>query len=218
MSFHPKNNPINLDYPNQELFVGLMNPNLKPFFRDDQRTIILPIDHGTNIPVPDMPAFEGLISEVSEFVGGFVMNLGAAKVFASSLDNTGLCLRTDNYKPDNPTGSYKVCGGDEAKAVAADGMMHMLYPGHENESIITMECAETIAEGLDEDIGVIVESLPFGLGMTDLYTAENIGFAVRQAAELGADVVKTASPTDASLDEFKAIIDACFVPVGTSFS
>ena len=59
----------------------------------------------------------------------------------------------------------------------------------------------------------IIEALPVGLGRPEDYTATKVGFAVRQAAELGADVVKTAYPTGATVDEFKKIVDACFVPV-----
>src|SRR5690606_14833260 len=53
----------------------------------------------------------------------------------------------------------------------------------------------------------------FGIGRPADYTLENIGFTVRAAAELGADIVKTAYPTGASANEFRAIIEACFVPV-----
>src|SRR5690606_41459380 len=53
----------------------------------------------------------------------------------------------------------------------------------------------------------------FGIGRPADYPLENIGFTVRAAAELGSDIVKTAYPTGASADEFRAIIDACFVPV-----
>ncbi|MFT5110263.1 MAG: DhnA family fructose-bisphosphate aldolase class Ia [Pseudoalteromonas tetraodonis] len=58
-----------------------------------------------------------------------------------------------------------------------------------------------------------MEALPYGIGRGEDYTLANIGFTVRMAAELGADVVKTAFPTGASVDEFREIIESCFVPV-----
>ena len=38
-------------------------------------------------------------------------------------------------------------------------------------------------------------------------------YATQLLAHLGADVVKTAFPTGASADDFRAIVDSCFVPV-----
>ncbi|MEM7602708.1 MAG: fructose-bisphosphate aldolase, partial [Verrucomicrobiota bacterium] len=88
-----------------------------------------------------------------------------------------------------------------------------LYIHHSNEVGIMREAAELITESLETDIPVILEALPFGIGRPDDYTIENIGFTVRAAAELGSDVVKTAFPTGASADQFKAIVEACPVPV-----
>ena len=92
-------------------------------------------------------------------------------------------------------------------------MMNMLYTHHSNETGIFREAAELIAESLDADVPVILEALPFGIGRPADYTLENIGYTVRAAAELGSDIVKTAFPTGASADEFRAIVEACFVPV-----
>jgi DhnA family fructose-bisphosphate aldolase class Ia len=191
--------------------------NLSRFFQSDGRTVILPIDHGTAIPVPGLEDPIGLIEALNPIVDGYVVNLGIALAAADALEGKGICLRTDCYKPvygDNmDEGSYRLYGADEALSVGAHGMMNMLYTHHANEVGITREVAELIGESLDTDIPVILEALPFSIGRADDYTVENIGFTVRAGAELGADVVKTAFPTGASADDFKAIVDACPVPV-----
>lgn len=71
--------------------------------------------------------------------------------------------------------------------------------------------ADLISECHDGGWPVFLESLPFGIGRPDNYTPENIAFAVRAAAELGADVVKTAYPGDR--DAFAEFVASCFVPV-----
>ncbi|MDF1850234.1 MAG: hypothetical protein P1U85_05315 [Verrucomicrobiales bacterium] len=191
--------------------------NLSRFLQSDGRTVILPIDHGTAIPVPGLEDPTGLIEALNPIVDGYVVNLGVALSAADALSEKGICLRTDSYKPkygDNlDEGSYRLYGADEALTVGAHGMMNMLYTHHSNEVGITREAAELIGESLETDIPVILEALPFGIGFPDQYTVENIGFTVRAAAELGADIVKTAFPTGASAEEFKDIVDACFVPV-----
>ncbi len=191
--------------------------NLSYFLQSDGRTVILPIDHGTAIPVPGLEGPTALIETLNPVVDGYVVNLGVALSSAEAFEGKGICLRTDCYKPrygDNlDEGSYRLYGADEALTVGAHSMMNMLYVHHSNESGIIREAAELISESCDTDIPVILEALPFGIGFPDQYTVENIGFTVRAAAELGADIVKTAFPTGASTDEFKAIVDACFVPV-----
>ena len=191
--------------------------NLDHFLQSDGRTVILPIDHGTAIPVPGMPNPAGLIESVRDSVDGFVVNYGVALHCADELAGKGICLRTDCYKPVHAKnldeGSYRLFGADEAETVGAHAVMNMLYLHHSNEASIFREAAELIGECHEADLPVILESLPYGIGRSDDYTPENIGFAVRCAAEMGSDIVKTAFPTDGSVDDFKAIVDACFVPV-----
>ena len=191
--------------------------NLAKFFGSDGKTVILPIDHNTAVPVAGLENPGDFIEKMNPHVDGYVVNLGVAISAADQLSGKGICLRTDVYKPANDghtdEGSYRVYGGDDAETLGAHAMMNMLYPNHSNESGICREAAELISESIECDIPVILESLPYGLGRPDDYTVDNINFAVRSAAELGSDVVKTAFPTGASADDFRKVIDNCFVPV-----
>jgi len=191
--------------------------HLAKFFQPDGRTVILPIDHGTAIPVPGLENPRRLIELLHPYVDGYVVNLGLAFAEAELLEEKGLCLRTDCYKPrvgeQLDEGSYRLYGGEEALAAGANAMMNMLYSHHANEANITREVAQLVTESIECDVPVILEALPYGIGRPADYTVENIGFTVRAAAELGADVVKTAYPTGASSAEFRAIVEACFVPV-----
>lgn len=188
--------------------------NLERFFKDG-RTVILPIDHGTAIPVPGLESPGRLIESLGDWVDGFVVNAGILRACAAELAGKGICLRTDVYKPrfgDNPdVGSFRVFGTHDARALGAHAVMNMSYPHHPDEARITRECAALVSESVSTGIPVILEALPFGIGRPDDYTGEQIGFVVRQAAELGADVVKTAYPGDARV--FQAIVEACPVPV-----
>ena len=191
--------------------------HLKKFFRSDGKTMILPIDHGTAIPVPGLENPAALIESMNPIVDGYVVNMGVANACASELAGKGICFRTDVYKPaveGNPDrGAYMTFGAEDALEVGANAVMNMLYTHHGEEDRMIAECASLISQGMALEMPVILEALPYGIGRGDDYTLENIGFTVRMAAELGADIVKTAYPTGASVDEFKAIIDACYVPV-----
>jgi DhnA family fructose-bisphosphate aldolase class Ia len=189
--------------------------NIETFFRDG-KTVILPIDHGVAIPVPGLENPFQLIEDLNPYVDGYVVNLGLALRTDDLLTGKGICLRTDVYNTRTTgkgAGSINVYGMSEAEMVGATGVMNMLFTFSENEEAITQNCADLISESLDVDIPVILEALPYGLGQSDKYTVENISFTVRLAAELGADVVKTAYPTNGTVDDFKKIVESCYVPV-----
>jgi DhnA family fructose-bisphosphate aldolase class Ia len=188
---------------------------LEDFFVDG-RTIILPIDHGVAIPVPGLENPLELIASTKPYVNGYVMNLGLAMIAAEAAAERGICLRTDVYNgrtSGDGAGSIPIYGCGTAEAVGASAVMNMLFPGGANETAITQACADLILESLDTEIPVILESLPVGLGQSDHYTVEKVRFAVRLAAELGADVVKTVYPVNGSVDDFRRIVEECYVPV-----
>ncbi len=189
--------------------------NLDLFFRNG-RTVILPIDHGVAIPVPGLGNPPDLVERVAPFVDGFVLNLGLALRLGDMLQNKGICLRTDVYNTrteGDGAGSIPMFGIEEAEMVAANAVMNMLYPGGANERLNFQECADLIRVSLDSDVPVILEALPKGLGQPDAYTVENVAFAARLAAELGADVVKVPYPANGSVDDFRRIVESTFIPV-----
>lgn len=186
-----------------------------PFFQADGRTLIVALDHGIAIPVTGLEDMGTVIEALSAYADGYVVNYGVARAFQPQLAGKAVCLRADVYKPavsgHADHGAYMTYGATEADAVGADAVMSMLYPHHPNESQMFRENAALLSECHAAGISVIIESLPFGLGQTEHYTAEHIGFAVRAAAELGADAVKTAWPGEAAA--FGKIVESSFVPV-----
>ena len=68
--------------------------NLSKFFGEDARTVILPIDHGTVIPVQGLERPSDLIGSLRDSVDGFVVNLRVAVAFKAALEGIGTVLRT----------------------------------------------------------------------------------------------------------------------------
>jgi DhnA family fructose-bisphosphate aldolase class Ia len=189
--------------------------NLEQFFVNE-RTIILPIDHGVAIPVPGLEDPLELIEQLNPYVNGYVMNFGLALRATEAAAERGICLRTDVYNTrlqGEGAGSISVYGCDTAEAIGAHAVMNMLFPGSEQEAAITQNCADLITESIDTDIPVILESLPVGLGQSAHYTVDKVRFAVRLASELGADVVKTVYPVDGTVDAFRSIVAESYAPV-----
>lgn len=185
------------------------------FFKNG-KTIILPIDHGVAVPVPGLENPLSLIEQLNPYVDGYVVNLGLALKAAELLENKGLCLRTDAYNTKTEgkgAGSVNMFDMEMAEMVEANAVMNMLFPFNENEETIIQNCADLISDSYEVDIPVILETLPYGLGQVSHYTLDKIGFAVRFAAEMGADIVKTAYPIDASVEQFRRVVESCYVPV-----
>lgn len=199
--------------------MSALQENLSLLFRPAAnrtlRTLILPLDHGIAIPVPGLADVANVITQTRPYYDSFVLNYGAARATASAWHGKALCLRTDVYKPHHqgnaPRDTVRVYGAAEAVQLGARSVMNMLYAHHPEEDRLYRETASLIAECHREGVPVILEALPFGLGRPQDYTPENIAFTVRLAAELGADVVKTAYPGDKAA--FADIVRASFVPV-----
>jgi DhnA family fructose-bisphosphate aldolase class Ia len=190
--------------------------NLKHFFHPaTNRTVMIPIDHGTLLPVPGLEDTGALIEALKPYCDGFIVNLGVARAFAKELSGKGVVLRTDTgntcIENSNADGSFRIYGIEDAKAVGAHALMNMTFPGHPRESTNIMDCADLISECLNEPHPIMLESLPYGLGKGWDYTPEKIHFSMRLACELGADVVKTAYPGDK--EAFKRTVDEAYVPV-----
>ena len=57
---------------------GTTPARLLPFLRSGGRTVIVPIDHGTAIPVPGLEHPADLIEALKPFADAFVVNYGTA--------------------------------------------------------------------------------------------------------------------------------------------
>jgi DhnA family fructose-bisphosphate aldolase class Ia len=190
-----------------------LKSNLNRFFSRNNRTMIVPIDHGANIPVPGLAQPGDILAALEGVADAWVVNRGIARDFSEEMGEAALCLRADVYNPAMAAGSTTLFGVEDAVQLGASSVMHMLYPGHANEEAILKSCAWCVSECEQAGIPVIVETLPKGLGLPHEYTVEQIGFAVRQAAEIGAHVVKTAYPTDGDIESFAEVIASSWVPV-----
>ena len=73
-------------------FLDMSKPeNLSQFFKEDNKTVILPIDHGTVIPIDGLlrKPME-LIEQVDNYVDGYVVNYGVAEACRYAFESWGL--------------------------------------------------------------------------------------------------------------------------------
>lgn len=179
------------------------------------KTLIVAMDHGNLMRVPGLERPANVIEQVNDYADAYMVNLGTARSFGDMMNGKGIIIRCDGgntcIEQVNEAECFPTYGAKEARKAGADAMVRMCFPGHSRELDIVRSCAELIREGIDADIPVMLETVPYGLTSNDRWTPDKIEFSVRLAAELGADLAKTVY--SGSIDSFRRITEQSFIPV-----
>jgi len=186
-------------------------------FLPDGKTFILAIDHGLNFNV--LPAMKdpGKIIRGCAAAGAdaFLASPGLFRNFASDFLGKGVILRIDggvSILGSQPKPLRTVIDPEEALACGADALITMSFPGSQFEGEILGAVARNIQKAHRWGLPVVVEALPRGFeGGEDSRTPQNIIFACRQAAEMGADIIKT--EYTGSVETMRELVESVYVPV-----
>ena len=114
-----------------------------------------------------------------------------------------------------PAEEYRVLiHPDQAAALGADAVVLFLVLGQQNQQITADNAAavaQTVQRAHAVGLPVVVETVLWGSRVVDERDPANLAFACRQAAELGADAIKTQYSGDVA--SMRDIIAAVPVPV-----
>lgn len=186
-------------------------------FGTDGKTFILAMDHGSNFNVlPAMKDAKTLIRELAAAgADAFLSTIGMAENFAGSFLGKGIILRIDggvsflgDHKapmPDRCHGGGRAPSGRRLRYHDELSRLRTRGGGFEQSG--------AGVSGLPQmGMPVTAEALPRGFEKAgDSRTPENITFACRQAAELGADIVKTVYTGDP--ESFRTLTESVYAPV-----
>jgi DhnA family fructose-bisphosphate aldolase class Ia len=199
---------------------------LNRIFRPSGRALIVAMDHGL-LDGP-CPGLEDPAETITKIVAGgadaVLTSYGLARRFARELAPLGLILRVDGGTTSlgsvSGLGSATDLGSvgsppsllysvEDALRLGADAIALNGFPGAPHESASLENIARAAGLAHPWGLPVMAEMVPGGFDSPPKWrTVDNIALAVRVAAELGADFVKT--PYAAG---FERVIDACYVPV-----
>jgi DhnA family fructose-bisphosphate aldolase class Ia len=186
-------------------------------FFTDQRTFILAMDHGSNFNV--LPAMKkpGILIRECAAAGAdaFLASPGLVDKFAADFLGKGIILRIDggiSQLSQRPEALQTVIDPEDALIMGADAIVTMSFPGSQFEKESLSQLARNIQKAHRWGLPVVAEALPRGFEKTeDSRTAQNLIFACRQAAELGADIIKT--EYTGSIETMKELVESVYVPV-----
>ena len=194
-----------------------MKRRMHNIFRRDGKSFVLAMDHGNGLKVlPEMNNPGEIIKKaVAGGIDALLTTYGIASTYRKEIGNIGLILRIDGGTSQisvNKASMEAIYTPEDAIRLGADGVLCMGFPGASNEDITLKDLATAVAECSKWNLPIGAEMLPRGFEPAeDGRTPENIAFACRIGAELGADFIKTEYTGDK--ESFKTVIEGCYKPV-----
>ena len=186
---------------------------LKRIFRDDGRTVIVPMDHGvTSGPVKGLVNMEEIVNQLLKGeVDAVVLHRGIAKHV--DVGKAGLIVHLSGITklgPD-PNNKVQVCSVEEALRIGADAVSVHINMGAQQEDKMLVKLGR-VADDCDKyGVPLLAMMYPRGPKIQNEHAVEVVAHAARLGAELGADVIKTNYTGD--IETFKEVVQGCPVPV-----
>jgi len=186
---------------------------LRRIFRDDNRTVIVPMDHGVTVgPVVGLTNMQCIVDKL--LLGGVdavVINRGIAKTVDTG--NAGLIIHLSGVTdrcPD-PNNKVQICSVDDAIRLGADAVSVHVNVGAKQEAQMLSTMGKVACECDDYGMPLLAMMYPRGPNIKNPHAVDAVAHAARLGAELGADIIKTNYTGDA--ESFKEVVSSCPVPV-----
>jgi len=182
---------------------------MKRLFRDDDRTLIVAMDHAGFMDKP-MKGMENPDTAIRKVVAGgadaIMTTYGTAQRCADAVGNAGLLLSVDTNVD---TVAHAV---EQALRLGADGVKCMVYPWMDSAPDTILHSACLASECEKWGMPFLAETVPGGFfGGDDMKTPEKIAAGARVGAETGADYIKTFYTGDP--ESFRLVVNNSNVPV-----
>jgi len=186
---------------------------LKRIFRDDQRTVIVPMDHGVTAgPIKGLVNMQEIIDKLLEGeADAFVLHKGVAKHV--DVGQAGLIVHLSGSTKLGPDPNYKVqvCSVEEAVKIGADAVSVHVNVGAEQEDKMLVKLG-MVADDCDMyGIPLLAMMYPRGPKIQNPHAVDVVKHVARLGAELGADIIKTVYTGD--VETFREVVRGCHVPV-----
>ena len=186
---------------------------LKRTLQQDNRTVIVPMDHGVSIgPVKGITNMQTIINQLLKGnVDAVLVHKGIAK--RVNTGNAGLIIQLSamsNLSP-NPNNKVQVCTVQEAIRLGADAVSVHVNVGAQDEDKMLAKLGKVADECDTYGMPLLAMMYPRGPKIQNEHAADAVAHAARLGAELGADIIKANYTGDT--ETFKLVIESCPVPV-----
>ncbi|MBC8446120.1 MAG: fructose-bisphosphate aldolase [Chloroflexi bacterium] len=193
----------------------MKNLHLRRIFAADGRTVIVAMDHTAYFgPMAGLERPGDVLQAVVEAGADAVLTTpGIAARFGDRLGRAGLILRADggsSQRDPQPAGLRQIVSVERALRLGADALVCMGMIGFPDESASLRVLTDLADECSRWGLVVLAEMLVNGRD-GNKPTAEDVAFAARVGADLGADFIKTfyVGPPD----NYRVVTKSCYVPL-----
>jgi len=181
--------------------------------RKDNRTVIVPMDHGVTVgPIPGIINMQEIINQLLKGgVDAVLVHKGIAKHVDAG--NAGLIVMLSgmsNLSP-NINSKVQVCSVQEAIRLGADAVSVHVNVGAQDEDKMLFNLGKVADECETYGLPLLAMMYPRGPKIQSEHAPDVVAHAARIGAELGADIIK--ANFTGNVDTFKTVVESCPVPV-----
>lgn len=186
---------------------------LKQIFQKDNRTVIVPMDHGVTVgPIQGIGNMQTITDKlIKGKVDAILVHKGIARRI--DIDGAGLIVMLSgmsNLSP-NVNAKVQVCSVQEALRLGADAVSVHVNVGAQDEDKMLANLGKVSEECDAFGIPLLAMMYPRGPKIQSEHALEVVAHAARIGAELGADIIKT--NYTGNIDSFKQVTESCPAPV-----
>jgi len=186
---------------------------MRQIFQQDNRTIIVPMDHG--VTIGPIQGITNMQQTINQLVKGGVDAVLVHKGIVKTVDtiNTGLIVMLNGISNLNPNihNKIQVCSVKEATRIGADAVAVHVNIGAQDEDKMLANLGKVAEECDNFGLPLLAMMYPRGPKITNEHTPEKVAHVARIGAELGADIIKT--NYTGTVESFKQVTESCPVPV-----
>ncbi len=186
---------------------------LRRIFRQDHRTVIIPMDHGVSVgPIEGLEDIARTVENLAQGEADAVLvHAGIAKTV--NTDGMGLIVHLSGATrlTNEPNWKMQLTTVKEAVRLGADAVSVHINVGSEHEQDMLDRFSRILEECNDYGLPILAMMYPRGPSIQNEHAYEVVSHAARLGYELGADVVKTNYTGDT--DSFRKVVRSVRVPV-----
>lgn len=182
-------------------------------FRDDGKTVVVPMDHG--VPAGAIEGLADIRKTVNDVAKGgadaVLVHAGVAKTVDTTRIGLVLHLSGATRLTNDPNWKTQLCSIKEAVRLGADAVSVHINVGSEHEQIMLENFSRILEDCDDFSIPLLAMMYPRGPKIQDEHSHEVVGPAVRLGYELGADIVQTNYTGD--VESFREVVKSVRIPI-----
>jgi fructose-bisphosphate aldolase / 2-amino-3,7-dideoxy-D-threo-hept-6-ulosonate synthase len=186
---------------------------LKRIMQKDNRTVIVPMDHGITVgPIQGIENMQNITNQlIKGKVDAILVHKGIAKRI--NIDGAGLIVMLSgmsNLSP-NVNSKVQVCSVQEAMRIGADAVSVHVNIGAQDEDKMLQNLGKVSEECDMFGLPLLAMMYPRGPKIQSEHDTAVVAHAARIGAELGADIIKT--NYTGNMDSFRTVVESCPAPI-----